>query len=66
MGYFNGSVQFFGITEQIEETKTLKFTKWIDVIPGVKKARNWYNKMIQKGRNYFSSKSIYTTAYFFY
>lgn len=54
MGYFNGSVQFFGITEQIEEIKTSKFTKWIDVIPGVKRARNWYNKMLQKGRNYFS------------
>lgn len=58
MGYFNGTVQFFGIThQQSKEIKPSRFTSWLEVIPGVKNIKNWYNKMIEKSRNYFTRKS---------
>lgn len=53
MGYFNGSVQFFGITAKLTESEQSKWSLWLEKIPGVRTVKKWSIGVYNKGKHYF-------------
>ncbi|XP_034949217.1 lipase 3-like isoform X2 [Chelonus insularis] len=56
MGYYNDSIQFFGISAHKSEKS--KFSEWLEKIPGVKSIKKWSINIYNKGKSYFTRKKL--------